>query len=186
MAEESEYLRHLDLIVNTYMAKLQADEILSKADESKLFSCMTELIEIHQHIIRELKAALRNYPDSGLGVVMKKFIPEFNRYSAISVNASDSNACLDRLVKENKAFASLLKVSLFLSFPFLCFALQSIYLLSHSHPIVVQSMEKDKVIPLRTLLTRPLHRLEEYFQQLDVWHHHSPAFFRVLVIDRIA
>lgn len=163
IADEGEYLRGLDTLVNVFCARLTADEALSKADENTIFSLFPELLEGHKKFLKDLKVCLRSYPDVGLGSIITSTLPLLRKYTAFSVNSSASAACLERVLKESKSLASLLKVS---QPSFSHFA--SHFLIINEKKKKKKSIEKERGLSLKTLLTRPLTRLEEYLQFLEV------------------
>jgi hypothetical protein len=108
IGDEGEYYHHLDQLL-AYQTKL-GEETIPKADEAVLFSQAAELLELHGNILKELKSALKSYPEGGPGEVILAHLSDLKAYTGYTLNAAERNSCFERLMADNKAFSSFMKV----------------------------------------------------------------------------
>ncbi|KAL0478722.1 hypothetical protein AKO1_008287 [Acrasis kona] len=131
---ETTYVDLLQTLINSYMIPLSRTNILKKEDASELFNTLQPLSRIHNELLVLMREQMIDGPGRAhIGSVFKHMIPFLNIYSEYVINFNDVCDLYDKLYSENDRFADF-----------------------------VDKTNATNNVPLTTLLSLPITRLQKY------------------------
>ena len=74
VTEEANYIYGLEQIVNFFQTRLREEHLINNADEATIFSGCDAILAIHQPLLEDLKAILRNPRVGQVGDIFLKYV----------------------------------------------------------------------------------------------------------------